>query len=57
MQNGFAKADVRRCFFKKVFLKTSQYLHESTCGRVFFNKAAGQHRCFPVNIAKFLIFL
>ena len=22
----------------------------------FFNKVAGQHRCFPVNIAKFLIF-
>ena len=36
VQNGFAKAAVRRCFLKKVFLKTWQCLHENTCGRVLF---------------------
>ena len=36
VQNGFAKAAVRRCFLKKVFLKTWQCLHENTYGRVFF---------------------
>ena len=56
----------QRCFIKKVVLKkfaifTGKYL----CRSIFFNKVAGlwacnfikkrlQHRCFPVNIVKFL---
>ena len=56
---------VRRCSVKKVFLKISQKSQENTCVGVSFNKISGlnaynfitkrlQHRCFPVNIAKFL---
>ena len=38
-----------------MFLKILQYLQENTCLESLFNKLAGlQHRCFSVNIAKFL---
>ena len=48
-------SDVRRCFSKWVFLKLSQYSQENTCVGVFLNiKKTFQHRCFPVNIVKFL---
>ena len=41
-------------FQKKLFLKISQYSQESTCiGVSFFSKRL-QHRCFLVNIVKFL---
>ena len=50
---------------KKLFLKILQYSQKNTCVRVFFNENPGlqscnfikerlQHRCFSVNIAKFL---
>ena len=54
------KAVTQRCPVKMVLLKISQYSQENTCVRVSFNKGAGlykkrhQHRCFPVNITKFL---
>ena len=52
------------CSSKYVFLNILQYSQENTCAGVCFNKVAGlqllkrkrfQNRCFPVNIAKFLI--
>ena len=50
---------------KEVLLKILQYLQENTCVGVFLKQVTGlqvynfikkrlQHRCFPVNIAKFL---
>ena len=48
---------------KKVFLKISQNLQESTCARVSFLKRVRSatllkkglwHRCFPENFVKFL---
>ena len=60
------KAVICRCFSKYVFLKISEYSQENTCIiESLFNKAAGmkacyvnkkrlEHRCFPVNIPKFL---
>ena len=53
----FPEASHQRCSIKKSFLKISQYSQENNCVGVFFNKVASlrlQHRCFPVNIAKFL---
>ena len=59
-------AVTQRCSIKMVFLEISQNLQENTCARVsFFNKVAGfrpatllkkrpWHKCFPVNVAKFL---
>ena len=55
----------RKCSIKKVFLKIPQYSQENICIGVFFNSVADlqvcnfskkrlQHRCLPVNIAKFL---
>ena len=56
----------RRCSIKKAFLKILRSIHRKTPAlESLFNKAAGlltcnlikkrlQHRCFPVNIAKFL---
>ena len=52
-------------FFEEVFLKILQYSQESTCAESLLNTIAGlqpcnyikkylQHRCFPVNIVKFL---
>ena len=45
-------------FLKKVFLEISQNLQENICARVSFLatllKKRLWHRCFPVNIAKFL---
>ena len=44
---------------KKLFLNKWQYSQEDTYAGVFFNKIDGlirkrlQHRCFPMNIAKF----
>ena len=59
------EAAVHRCSSKCGFLKVSQYLQENTCVGVFFNNVVDlktcnfinrwiQHKCFPVNIAKFL---
>ena len=39
----------RRCSIKKLLLRISQYLLEDTCV-----KKRLQHRCLPVNFAKFL---
>ena len=62
----YAEAVVQRCSVKMVFLEISQNSQENTCARVsFFKKVAGLrpatllkkrlcHRCFPVNLAKFL---
>ena len=55
----------RRCSVNKVFLKNLQNSQQNTCARVYFlNKDSGLkpifkkktlwHRCFPVDIAKFL---
>ena len=55
----------RRCSIKKMFLKISQYPQEAPVLESLFKKVAAlqacnfikkrpQHRCFPVNIAKFL---
>ena len=55
----------RRCSIKKVFLEFSLYSQENTCVESCFNKVAGlkacdfikkrlQHRCFSVNIARFI---
>ena len=57
-----SEAVARGCFSKKVFLKISQYSQKNTCVRVSFSQAKAYnfnkrrllHRCFPVNIAKFL---
>ena len=51
-----AEAVVQRCSVKKVFLEILQNSQEKTCARVsFLIRAAGlRHRCFPVNIVKFL---
>ena len=62
------EAFTRRCSVKKVFLKSSQNSQENTCVRIVrisfliklqagvanFNEKRLQHRCFPVNIVKFL---
>ena len=42
-----------RSFVKKVLLKISQYSQKNPCVGVFI-KTRLQHRCLPVNIAKFL---
>ena len=56
----------REVFFKKVFLKCSQYPQETPVLEPFFKKCLKacnfikkslQHRCFHVNIGKFLILL
>ena len=41
-------------FYKKVVLKILQYSQENTRQGCNFIKKRLQHRCFPVNIAKFL---
>ena len=41
-------------FCKKVFIETPQNSQENTCARVSFLKKRLGHRCFPVNIAKFV---
>ena len=59
------KADAHTCSAKKVFLEISQNSQENTCARVSFLiklqaapatllKKKLWHRCFPVNLAKFL---
>ena len=56
----------RRCCIRKLFLKILQYPQETPVLESIFKKVADlqtcnfikkrpQHRCFPVNIAKFLI--
>ena len=59
------KAVTQTCSVKKVFLEISQNSQENTCARVSFLiklqaapatllKKRLRHRCFPVNLAKFL---
>ena len=49
------KAVVRMCSVKTVFLEISQNSQENTCARdSFLIKLQTQHKCFPINIAKFL---
>ena len=53
-----AESVVQRCSVNKVFLKVSQN-SQNTCVRVSFLiklqvRLQFQHRCFPVNFAKFL---
>ena len=61
----FSEAATGGVLLKKVFLEFSQNSQENTCARVFFNKVTGLrsvsllkkrlwHRCFPMNLAKFL---
>ena len=56
---------MNRCSIKKLFLKILQYSKSCKILQIFFNENVGlqscnffkkrlQHRCFPVNIAKFL---
>ena len=56
---------IRKCSVKKVFLETSQNSQKNNCAIVsFFNKVASGfatllktslwHRCFPLNLVKFL---
>ena len=47
----FQKQPPEVFYIKKIFLKTSQNSQKKTCVRVSF---LFQHRCFLVNIAKFL---
>ena len=60
----FAMKQPPGVFYKKLFLKISQYLQENICVKVSFNQVAGlqacifikkrfQHRCFSVSIEKF----
>ena len=53
------EAVVWRLSIEKVFLEILQHSQENTCARVsflikFFLKKRLWHRCFPVNVAKFL---
>ena len=55
----FPEAVARRCSVKKVFLKISQNSQKTPVLDSLFNKVEGvylklEHRCFPVNFAKFL---
>ena len=63
--NATSETAVWRCSSKQVILEISQYLQENICVGAFFFKVSGltkcnfiqkrlQHRCFLVNIAKFL---
>ena len=54
-----ATSSHRRCSVKNLFFKISQYSQENACVGLSsliksFMKKRLQHRCFPVNIAKFL---
>ena len=50
-KNSFTfRSSHKRCSIKKTVPKTSQYPQEKACN---FIKKRLQHRCFPVNIAKF----
>ena len=62
------RSSQRRFSVKKLLLKISQYPQETPVLESLFKKVAGlkacnfikkrpEHRCFPVNIAKFLILL
>ena len=51
------EAATRGVLYKKVFLEISQNSQKNTCARVSpatLLKKRPQHRCFPVNFAKFL---
>ena len=61
----FRRSIMNRCSIKKLFLKILQYSKSCKILQIFFNENVGlqscnffkkrlQHRCFPVNIAKFL---
>ena len=63
LRENFLNIVTQGCFVKTMFLKILD-LQENACTRVSFNKDAGlksatswkkrlQHRCFPVNFAKF----
>ena len=45
----------QRCFVKKVLLKISKKSQENICARVSFLVRKLQHRCFPVEYAKFIL--
>ena len=53
-----SEAVAKRCSVKKVFLEISQNSEENTCARASFLETLLKkklwHRCFAVNIAKFL---
>ena len=49
-----SEAVVRSCSVKKAFLEISQNSQENACARASFLKKRLWHRCFPVNLAKFL---
>ena len=65
MSSRILRSSHRSCSIKKLFLKVSKHSQENECFRVSFNEVSGlrpttllkngfQHRCFPVNMAKFL---
>ena len=65
---GTVRSNHWRFSLEKLFLKSSQYPQETPVLEVLFKNAAGlkacnffkkrlQHRCFPANIAKFLVLL
>ena len=65
LSNHRSRSSHRRCSVKELILKISQISQKNTCVEVFilwscesktykFIKKRLQHRCFPVNFAKFL---
>ena len=50
----YLEAVVQRCSVKKVLLEISQNSQENTRARVSFLIKRLWHRCFPVNLVKFL---
>ena len=53
IRETFHRSSHLRCSIKRAFLKISQMWQENTCVGLFIKKRL-QHRCFPVNFAKFL---
>ena len=54
MKSVAPDAMVQRCSVKEVLTKISQYLQKNTCvGAKVTGCQRLQHRCFPMNIAKF----
>ena len=54
VQVRISGAAVCKCSSKQVFLKITRCSQKTPVFESLFNKAGAQHRCFPVNIAKFL---
>ena len=52
--NSYLQEQPPEGFYKKLFLKISQYLQENTHQGCNFIKKRLKHRCFPANISKFL---